>query len=76
VTRRVFDYFSESGWVRHSCNCKDFRADLWKDIQVDTLPDDDQECHVLLSKWCDTCGDEFCRAVLNREKRPEGRVIA
>lgn len=71
VTRRVFEHFAENDWVRYSCNCA-ARSDLWSTIQVETLPEDDQECFVLESKWCEACGDEFCRAVLERAARPAG----
>ena len=63
VTERVFNKFEDNDYIRYSCDCNP-PNDLWKDTQVEKLPEEAWNCKVLRSSWCATCGDEFCAAVL------------
>jgi len=63
VTERVFNRFAENDFIRYSCDCGD-PSDLWSDTEVKKLPEEAWNCKLLGSSWCDTCGDEFCSAVL------------
>lgn len=65
VTRRVFQHFEDNHYVRYSCDCGSI-ADLWRSATVESLPvDQESECMRLTSTWCESCGPEFCQAVLD-----------
>lgn len=66
VTERVFKRFKDNEFIRYSCRCSAPR-DLWADTQVTKLPEEAWNCKLLKSRWCDTCGEEFCQAVLDGE---------
>jgi class 3 adenylate cyclase len=82
VTRRVFQKFESNDYVTHSCTCGT-NADgekepglttpneLWTTTNVETLPDEDVECKLLTSNWCEIHGDEFCAAILEGETTRE-----
>src|SRR4051794_22032260 len=67
VTSAVWDKLSKNDFIAYSCGCPDAVAKpLWTEIQVEKL-DKHGFCRLLLSNWCETHGDEFCRAILNGE---------
>jgi class 3 adenylate cyclase len=78
ATQKVFQKFAENDYVTHSCGCTTgldgtrvsggIPRELWVDVPVETLPEDDVRCKRLTSQWCEDCGDEFCNAVLRGDK--------
>jgi class 3 adenylate cyclase len=70
ITERVFNRFKDNEFVRYSCRCQTPK-DLWSDTQVTKLPEQAWNCKLLKSRWCDTCGEQFCRAVLDGETSRE-----
>jgi class 3 adenylate cyclase len=76
VTRPVFQKFESNDYVTHSCGCGTdpttggnvpggaIPSELWTTTQVETLPDEDIDCKLLKSSWCQIHGDDFCTAIL------------
>jgi class 3 adenylate cyclase len=72
ATSTVYDAFSDNDYVTHSCGCRGFPAELWSDTKVEKLPEENADCKVLRSGWCEKHGAEFCRAILEGSKnRPD-----
>jgi len=71
VTKAVYNRLGENDYIAWSCGCSTgVPTKLWSQATVDALPDDEGvECHILRSAWCETCGDMFCQAILEGEKR-------
>jgi class 3 adenylate cyclase len=63
VTEGVWQRFKNNEYLRYSCNCGG-KTDLWRLQQNEKLPEEAIDCHLLSSQWCETCGDEFCNAIL------------
>lgn len=68
ITERVFKKFATNDFVTHSCDCSTPPSELWSSIVVEKLPEADQNCKVLTSKWCEACGDDFCEAIRTGER--------
>ncbi len=69
VTEAVWAKFESNDYVTHSCDCgADGPAELWSSTEVDTLPDGSAGAALLTVGWCETCGPDFCRAILDGEK--------
>jgi class 3 adenylate cyclase len=63
VTEGVWQKIKDNQYIRYACDCR-AKTDLWSMQRNEKLPDDAIDCHVLKTLWCDTCGDAFCRAIL------------
>lgn len=76
ATESVYRKFENNAYVRYSCGCRGGQwvggyDDLWKAVQVDTIPDSTVRCMKLTSSWCPLHGDEFCEAILvGKTRRP------
>lgn len=69
VTAGVWNKLKANDYVVWSCGCPSgVPVHLWKQIQVEKLPEDEVECRVLNSEWCPTHGSEFCQAILDGER--------
>lgn len=65
VTQDVWEKYKRNDYIAFSCSCHDGpSANLWKDKVVQTLPDDEQDAVVLEAGWCETCGPEYCAAIM------------
>jgi class 3 adenylate cyclase len=65
VTDDVWRAVATNQWIRYSCRCSRPPKDLWMDVELEKLPEPHREGHLLTSKWCEKCGDEFCAAILS-----------
>lgn len=74
ATQRVYNYFKDNRLVTHTCGCPDgVKKTLWKQTDVEALPETDSQCLVLRSNWCDEHGDDYCTWILDGLKdEPEG----
>jgi class 3 adenylate cyclase len=76
ATESVYRKFETNDYVRYSCGCQNghFTAtysNLWSEVKVETIPDDQIRCMKLGSYWCPVHGDEFCEAILaGKTQRP------
>ena len=66
ITQNVWERYSRNDYVAFSCGCGGDgpTARLWSDTTVPTLPEKEQAAVVLSSAWCQTCGPDFCAAIL------------
>ncbi|GAA3797410.1 hypothetical protein [Micrococcus endophyticus] len=72
VTQQVWDKFKKNDYIAFSCDCKNGpSANLWMDITVERLPENDQAGVVLGSGWCGKCGPMFCDAIMAGETKRE-----
>ncbi|MCR8675505.1 hypothetical protein NWP10_06780 [Micrococcus sp. HG099] len=72
VTQQVWDKFKKNDYIAFSCDCKNGpSANLWMDITVEPLPENDQAGVVLGSGWCGKCGPMFCDAIMAGETKRE-----
>ena len=73
VTRAVWEHISSNDYIRMSCGCPSgFPRALWSEMEVDRLPAGHQSCWTMTPAWCNTHGEEFCRAILaGKTKRAE-----
>lgn len=72
VTQQVWDKFKKNDYIAFSCDCKNGpSANLWMDITVERLPENDQAGVVLGSGWCGKCGPMFCDAIMAGERKRE-----
>lgn len=76
VTRPVYDLLKANDFIRYSCRCISLAAKLsgtaphgiWEAIDVRSLGEKSKHCCVLRRPWCESCGDEFCAAILAGER--------
>lgn len=74
VTGSVWDRFSSNDYLTFSCDCGAPSDSIWRDVNIERLPDDEPEAQgrLLTSQWCDVHGEEYCNAILDgKKKRPE-----
>lgn len=66
VTATVWRQIRGNDYLRFSCTCGDGPSELWTDVTIERLPDDDPDRsgRMVRSMWCDIHGHEFCAAVL------------
>ncbi|WP_371164320.1 hypothetical protein ABYF32_00945 [Buchananella felis] len=70
VTGAIWAKFENNDYVAFSCDCDGgARASLWKDKEVESLPEGERDALMVESGWCDTCGPEFCAKILSGEKK-------
>lgn len=70
ITQAVWDKMKDNDFIAFSCDCGDGpTANLWTDVTVDRLPEEDRDAVVLNSPWCKTCGPAFCEAIMAGEKK-------
>jgi class 3 adenylate cyclase len=76
ATQRVYNHFKDNKLVTHTCGCPDgIKKPLWRQTNVEALPDTDSQCLVLESKWCEMHGDDYCTWILEGLKdEPEGEL--
>ncbi|MAT05941.1 MAG: hypothetical protein CL424_12955 [Acidimicrobiaceae bacterium] len=67
VTGSIWDEVSENDYLTFSCDCDTPSPGIWRDIDIDKLDHDDADRsgRCLTTKWCVTCGEGFCNAVLD-----------
>jgi class 3 adenylate cyclase len=66
VTGAVWDWASANEYLAVSCSCSAPKPTIWEDVTITKLPegDGDREGKLLLAKWCDLHGPEYCSAIL------------
>ncbi len=69
VTGSVWDWAEDNEYLAVSCSCRDPSPEIWQDITIDKVPEEDgeREGKVLTSLWCQVHGGEYCSAVLAGE---------
>lgn len=66
VTTGVWKKLKNNDYIVWSCGCPTgVPVELWNLVQVEKLPEDQVECHVLNSEWCAKHGSDFCQAILD-----------
>lgn len=75
VTGSIWDAVANNDFLVFSCGCGGGPSDgIWSDHEIPALEHDEPERsgRMLTSQWCDTCGVDFCQAILSGEMtRPE-----
>lgn len=68
VTGSVWDAIRDNDYLTVTCRCSP-GPNLWEDVTIEKLTHDEDEAagRLLSAKWCTTCRDEFCAAILDRE---------
>lgn len=72
VTAGVWDRIKTNDYLAFTCGCNGGpKASLWKDADIDKLPEDSQERpgKRLTTQWCVNCGPGFAAAVLDGQRR-------
>jgi len=69
VSERVWNKIKENDYIRYSCGCGGTVTDLWRTVTVDKLPQEDWSCRLLRSAWCESCGEDFCNAILEGDTK-------
>lgn len=73
VTGGVWDAIADNDYMRYSCGHGggDPSHTIWHDHHITKLDHDDVEAsgRMLTSAWCEHCGEEFCNAILDGERR-------
>ncbi|MBR7744359.1 hypothetical protein KC207_13780 [Phycicoccus sp. BSK3Z-2] len=66
VTGSVWDFISGNDYLSVTCAC-DPGPNLWQDVSIEKLNHDEDEAagRLLKAKWCETCRDDFCAAILD-----------
>lgn len=77
ITASVWDEIQSNDYLSFSCGC-DGNGNhtglsvLWKDVELDKIPDEERFGQSLSSPWCSVHGDEFCHAILKGDRyRPD-----
>ncbi|HEY5052154.1 MAG TPA: adenylate/guanylate cyclase domain-containing protein [Solirubrobacterales bacterium] len=74
VTSAVYEKLAPNDYIDYSCGCPNgVPYPLWGEIEVEKLGKH-SNCMRLGSNWCETHGDEFCRAILDGKKTREDVV--
>ena len=74
VTSAVYEKLAPNDYIDYSCGCPNGEPyPLWGEIEVEKLGKH-SNCMRLGSNWCETHGDEFCRAILDGKKTREDVV--
>ncbi len=75
VAEKVFKQLEDNQYARYSCGCRGgvpgagSPTDLWHvATNAPSLGDRGTPAWMLMSCWCDNCGDEFCDAILTGQK--------
>jgi len=70
VTGSVWDAIRDNDYLTVTCRCSP-GPNLWKDVVIGKLTHDEDEAEgrLLSAKWCATCRDEFCAAILDGESQ-------
>ncbi len=76
VTGEVYDALRGNDFIEYSCRCVSLAAkitgvaphSIWEQRQVRTLGEAGRRCRVRQRPWCETCGDDFCHAILNGKR--------
>jgi class 3 adenylate cyclase len=76
ITGTVWDWASGNDYLAATCSCGSVTTDLWSDVTISKIPDDDgdREGKLLTTTWCDIHGPEFCEAILAGKKRRNEQV--
>ncbi|MEU8394074.1 hypothetical protein AB0C28_02710 [Nonomuraea sp. NPDC048892] len=72
VTGSIWAWALGIDYLAYSCTCGDGpSAKIWTDMVIDKIPEGqvDREGKLLRSSWCQTHGQEYCRAILDGSKR-------
>lgn len=66
VTGAIWDWASANEYLAVSCSCGTPTPTIWNDVTITKLPEDDgdREGKLLLAKWCNVHGPEYCSAIL------------
>lgn len=71
VTGSVWDAIKDNDYLTASCVHGDGAspAVLWEDVDIERLTHDEDEAkgRLLKAKWCDDCGPQFVKAILDGE---------
>jgi class 3 adenylate cyclase len=74
VTSAVYEKLAPNDYIDYSCGCPNgVPYPLWSEVEVEKLGKH-SSCMRLGSNWCETHGDEFCRAILEGKKTREDVV--
>ena len=78
VSGAVWDEIESNDYLTVTCACNP-QPSLWENVEIKNVPDDDDDRfgQLLEAAWCDTCGDEFCQAILEgKTDRDDAEGIA
>lgn len=71
VAGSVWDRIRQNDYLAYTCGCSGNApsSELWSDLTIDRLTDDERFGRMTPSGWCVNCGPQFCAAIMAGHRR-------